>query len=175
MESGGVGDEKKPARSSGPRAPGDVSLSTRVLLDAVRQTIDRTADRDERMRAVVGLLADGMPKYTWTGIYLLDGETLVLHNQKGQPTPHERIPIGQGICGLAARERRTVVVPDVGRDPRYLACSHDTRSEIVVPIFKDGKVLGEIDVDSHLPDAFDQEDRRLLEETARLLAEAIDS
>lgn len=95
---------------------------------------------------------------------------LVLHNQIGLPTPHERIPIGQGICGLAARERRSVVVPDVTRDPRYLACSLATRSEIVVPIMRGPEVLGEIDVDSDRLDAFGDEDRVLLEETAELVA-----
>jgi GAF domain-containing protein len=139
----------------------------------VREAIRGTADRNELLRRAVRALSEGMARYTWTGIYLLEGETLVLHNQVGLPTPHETIPIGQGICGLAARQRKTVVVPDVGKDPRYLACSLKTRSEIVVPIFKNGEVVGEIDVDSDLLDAFDEEDRRLLEETARMIGEAL--
>ncbi len=145
----------------------------RTLMDQVlariRAVVQSADDRDERLRQVVQILGEWRTKYTWAGIYLIEGETLLLHNQVGLPTPHERIPIGQGICGLAAREGRTVVVPDVGKDSRYLACTHETRSEIVVPIFKDGRVVGEIDIDSNDLDAFDQEDRRLLEETARLL------
>ncbi len=146
----------------------------RTLMDQVlariRAVVQSADDRDARLRQVVQILGERRTKYTWAGVYLIEGETLVLHNQVGLPTPHERIPIGRGICGLAARERRTVVVPDVGKDSRYLACGHETRSEIVVPIFKDGRVIGEIDIDSNDLDAFDQEDRRLLEETARLLA-----
>ena len=143
------------------------------LLAKIREAIHRLRDRDARLRSVVRILSEGMRKYTWTGIYLLEGETLILHNQIGMPTPHETIPIGDGICGLAARERKTVVVPDVGEDPRYLACSPSTRSEIVVPIFRGADVAGEIDVDSDRLDAFDEEDRRLLEEVARLVGEAL--
>lgn len=146
------------------------SGSVATTLEAIRRSIAGRADRDERLRAVVKILSESRPHYTWTGIYLLEAGTLVLHNQIGLPTPHERIPIGQGICGLAARERRSVVVPDVTRDPRYLACSLATRSEIVVPIVRGAEVLGEIDVDSDRLDAFGDEDRTLLEETADLVA-----
>lgn len=167
-------ERRRVSRTPAPEGPpASVTPGIRVLLDGVRETLQAESDPDERLRSVVRVLSAGMPKYTWTGIYLLQGDTLVLHNQVGLPTQHERIPIGQGICGLAARERRTVVVPDVGKDPRYLACSPATRSEIVVPIFKDGRVVGEIDIDSDLPDAFDQEDRRLLEAMARLLGDAV--
>jgi GAF domain-containing protein len=140
------------------------------MLARLRDAIGAAADRDAAMRAVVLALSGAHPHYTWTGIYLLDGETLVLHNQVGAPTPHERIPVGRGICGLAAREARTVVVPDVTRDPRFLACSLSTRSEIVVPIRSGDRVFGEIDVDSDQPDAFDDADRRLLEAVAADLA-----
>lgn len=161
------------APRGGSPEPAGAAFDRQVLLQRVRRALRRSADRDDRLRSVVRILSRGVRKYTWTGIYLLEGGALVLHNQAGLPTPHETIPIGQGICGLAARERRTVVVPDVGKDPRYLACSHLTRSEIVVPIFKEGQVAGEIDIDSDLPDAFDEEDRRLLEEAARLVGEAL--
>ena len=158
-------------RTDGTARGNAAGAEARPTLATIRAAVDAEGDRDGRLRRVVRILSAGNPKFTWTGIYLLDGEDLVLHNQVGEPTPHERIPVGQGICGLAVRERRTVVVPDVGKDPRYLACSLETRSEIVVPIFKDGRVVGEIDVDSRIHDAFDQDDRRLLEETSRLLAE----
>ena len=111
--------------------------------------------------------------YNWVGIYMVDGEDLVLTAWEGpEATEHVRIPIGQGICGLAAREHRTVIVDDVNADPRYLACFPQTRSEIVVPIFSaDGSgVIGEIDIDSDTPTAFDKDDDEFLKEVAKLLS-----
>ena len=150
-----------------PAAPASQFAS---LLAHLRAAIGAAADRDAALRDVVGILSREHPHYTWTGIYLLEGETLVLHNQVGAPTPHERIPVVKGICGLAAREARTVVVPDVTMDPRFLACSLSTRSEIVVPIRSGDRVFGEIDVDSDQPDAFGDADRLLLEAVAGELA-----
>ncbi|HXH28519.1 MAG TPA: GAF domain-containing protein, partial [Candidatus Polarisedimenticolia bacterium] len=125
------------------------------LLGRIRAAVRRPSGTDDRLRTIVRILSEGVAKYTWTGVYLLQGDRLVLHNQVGPATPHETIPIGEGICGLAARQGKTVLVPDVGRNPSYLACSHTTRSEIVVPILKEGRVIGEIDVDSDRLDAFD--------------------
>jgi L-methionine (R)-S-oxide reductase len=95
---------------------------------------------------------------------------LVLGAFVGEPTPHVRIPITQGICGAAVASGETVVVDDVHADPRYLSCSLKTKSEIVVPITAHGKVIGEIDIDSHLPAAFTASDRAFLEEVARIIA-----
>ena len=116
-------------------------------------------------------LRSGVSHFTWVGVYMLEGtETLVLKAWDGPaPTEHVRIPIGQGICGLAARESRTVIVDDVNKDPRYLACFRETRSEIVVPILANGKVVGEIDVDSNTPSAFTPKDKELLEAVAEEL------
>lgn len=123
---------------------------------------------------LLGLLAatlhDNFPHYTGVYIYLLEGETLVLGPYRGRPTEHTRIPIGAGICGRAARVKETVVVDDVNADAEYIACSLQTRSEIVVPIMRDGRVFGEIDIDSDAPAAFTARDREFLEEIARLLA-----
>lgn len=131
-----------------------------------------TGDADEAVRAAVRAIHESSDRYDWTGVYLLDGDdTLVLSHFIGEPTPHTRIPLNQGICGAAARERLTLIVPDVQADPRYLSCSIRTRSEIVVPILKDGRVIGEIDVDSWAPDAFGAADREELEQVAGLLAE----
>ncbi len=161
MTAGGIGERDAAAPDRG------------ALLKKIREAIHSATGKDDLLRAVVRVLSEGVGDYTWTGIYILEGDTLVLHNQIGTPTPHERIPLGAGICGLAARERKTVVVPDVGLDSRYLACSPTTRSEIVVPIFKGSEVVGEIDVDSDRQDAFGEEDRRLLEETAQLVGERL--
>jgi len=113
-----------------------------------------------------------LPHYDWVGIYLLKGDELVLFVWDGpQATEHTRIPLGKGVCGLAARERRTVIVDDVNEEPRYLACFPSTRSEIVVPIITpEGRVLGEIDIDSDRPSAFGGDDQAFLEKIAELLA-----
>jgi GAF domain-containing protein len=104
------------------------------------------------------------------GFYLLQGEELLLGPFEGKPTPHTRISLSQGICGAAASSGETVIVDDVNADPRYLACSLETRSEIVVPIFNRGRILGEIDIDSDQPAAFTAQDRELLETVAALIA-----
>jgi L-methionine (R)-S-oxide reductase len=121
------------------------------------------------LQAAVAALAR-LPHYDWVGVYVLEGNELVLGPFSGRPSPHTRIPLGRGICGAAAAEKATIVVDDVHADPRYLACSPDTRSEIVVPIMRGNDVLGEIDVDSDRPAAFGETDRRLLEAVAARLA-----
>jgi len=122
------------------------------------------------MEGAVAALKQGIPYYSWVGIYLAEGDELALGPFLGKPSPHARIPLGRGICGAAATEKRTIVVDDVNSDPRYLACSIETKSEIVVPIMRGTEVLGEIDIDSDRPAAFGPADRRLLEAVAALLA-----
>jgi GAF domain-containing protein len=143
------------------------------LLTAIRSAIASAPNPDSAMTQAVRLLKDAIPYYSWVGIYLLDGDELALGPFLGKPSPHTRIPLGSGICGAAATEKATIVVDDVNADSRYLACSIDTRSEIVVPIMEDGQVLGEIDIDSDRPAAFGDADRRLLEQVAALLAESL--
>ncbi|RMF56665.1 MAG: type II 3-dehydroquinate dehydratase [Calditrichaeota bacterium] len=137
----------------------------------VKNTLAEMSQIDNVLVEVVRLLKERFPKYTWVGIYLVEGEELVLHNFLGRPTPHSRIPIGQGICGAAVAEKQSIIVPDVNADPRYLACSIETRSEIVVPIRRGEEIFGEIDIDSDFPDSFHQGDQELLESIAGLLAE----
>jgi len=126
--------------------------------------------RPDWLKAIFLLLQKERPHYNWVGFYYVSGNELILGPFVGAPSPHVRIPLDRGICGAAVRERRTVNVPDVGADPRYLACSLETRSEIVVPIEFEGRVVGEIDIDSHQLDAFGPDDHTLLEEIARRLA-----
>jgi GAF domain-containing protein len=107
------------------------------------------------------------------GIYLLRDGELVLGPFLGKPSPHTRIPVGRGICGAAAAEKQTIVVDDVNADERYLACSLETRSEIVVPIMRGDLVIGEVDVDSDRAAAFGPKDRALLEAVAAMLGDKL--
>ena len=136
-----------------------------------RQLTASASDARTMMTEIVELLQRERPLYHWVGIYLIENGELVLGPFVGKPTPHTRIPLNQGICGAAASSGETVIVDDVNADPRYLACSLETRSEIVVPIARNGRVLGEIDIDSDIPAAFTDQDRALLEAVALVLAE----
>ncbi len=139
------------------------------VINELEQRCKQSTDRDTLLKETVQLLKQRIPKYTWVGIYLLEKEELVLHNFLGRPTPHERIPVGKGICGAAVAQEESIIVPDVTADSRYLACSIETKSEIVVPIFARNKVVGEIDIDSDLKDIFHDGDRSLLEACASIL------
>ncbi len=142
----------------------------RGALAAVDRIVNRESEADEVLRQVVELLHDRFERYSWVGIYLVEGDELVLGPWKGpQATEHVRIPVGRGICGAAAASGRTEVVDDVTADERYLACFPSTRSEIVVPIAYEGRVVGEIDVDSDVAAAFAPADREFLERVSLLV------
>jgi GAF domain-containing protein len=140
-------------------------------LAAIRRILEGGGDADDVLRQVVGLLQERFEHYSWVGIYLVEGDELVLGPWQGpEATEHVRIPVGQGICGAAAATGVTEVVDDVNADPRYLACFPSTRSEIVVPISYEGRVVGEIDIDSDRPAAFGADDREFLENVAVLIS-----
>ena len=143
------------------------------IFNDVKRAIAAAGDGQAAMDTAVSELKARIPDYTWVGIYLMDGNELVLGPYRGKPSPHTRIPLGNGICGAAATEKATIIVDDVNADPRYLACSIETKSEIVVPIMRGSDVLGEIDIDSDRPAAFGARDRALLEPVAALLAERL--
>jgi GAF domain-containing protein len=158
------------------------STSAPKKIDEVRKALDslnsegRTAD--QLMEGVTLLLNKHMLKYNWVGFYMLEPGAnppmLVLGHFQGAMTPHTRIPLNQGICGAAASSGKTVVVDDVNNDPRYLACSLETKSEIVAPVFVHGKVAGELDIDIHIPAAFGAEDRELVEYCAQLVGKRLE-
>jgi L-methionine (R)-S-oxide reductase len=140
-------------------------------LEAVDRMLNRESEADEVLRQTVELLYDRFGHYSWVGIYFVEGDDLVLGPWKGpQATEHVRIPVGQGVCGVAAASGVTEVVGDVNADARYLACFPSTRSEIVVPIAYEGRVVGEIDIDSDEAAAFTDEDRAFLERVALLIS-----
>jgi len=145
-----------------------------LLLAGIRRSAAAAQSLDALQKEIVEAIAAGLPDYNWVGFYMLDPadpQTLVLGAFVGEPTPHVRIPIHQGICGAAVAARETIVVDDVNADPRYLSCSISTRSEIVVPIWAHGQVVGEIDIDSHTPAAFTSADREFLEQVARIVGQ----
>jgi GAF domain-containing protein len=130
------------------------------------------------MEGITRLLNKHMLKYNWVGFYMLEEganpPVLVLGHYQGAMTPHTHIFLNQGICGAAASSGKTVIVDDVKKDPRYLACSLETMSEIVVPIFVRGTVVGELDIDSHFPAAFGSDDRELVEYCAQLIGKRME-
>jgi GAF domain-containing protein len=143
----------------------------RAVLEAVEALAQRDADSDAIVRDTVEALHDGVAAYSWVGIYFVEGDDLVLGPWKGPAaTEHVRIPVGEGVCGAAAASGHTEIVDDVAADSRYLACFASTRSEIVVPIRYDDRVVAEIDIDSDAPAAFGPADRELLERVADLIS-----
>jgi len=123
---------------------------------------------------VVNFLYNNFSLYSWIGIYIIKGNDLVLGPWKGpNATEHTNIPLGKGVCGSAALSGKTEVVDDVSSDDRYLSCFLSTKSEIVVPIKKEDKTIGEIDIDSDRPTAFTDADKIFLEKVADMLTEHI--
>ena len=144
-----------------------------VAEETVKQILFKS-DAADVLQNVVDYLYKYFDKYSWVGIYLVEGKYLVLGPWNGeQATEHTKIPVGKGVCGSAAQSGKTEVVADVSKDDRYLACFVSTRSEIVVPIKKSGVVVGEIDIDSGVSDAFDKSDVVFLEKIADMLGEHI--
>ena len=126
----------------------------------------------ERMQVICDYLGSHMPHYDWVGFYISDVKNKKLHLGPfyGEPTEHTSISYGKGVCGQAAETQKTFVIDDVAEEKNYIACSIHVKSEIVVPIIKDQIVVGQIDIDSHTPAAFKEEDQQLLEQICLELA-----
>lgn len=120
------------------------------------------------MANMAALLFHQLPDLNWAGFYLMKGGELVLGPFQGKPACI-RIPLGRGVCGTAAATRETQLVPDVHAFPGHIACDADSRSEIVVPLIRNGMIIGVLDLDSPKPGRFDEDDRAGLESAAGLL------
>ena len=151
------------------------STKAAAVIKELEELAFQAHSRQELMTQICQRLHERMLKYNWVGFYMIEKgapgqpDMLVLGPFVGAMTPHTRIPLHQGLCGAAASSGKTVVVDDVSSDPRYLACSLETKWEIVVPIFVRGAVVGELDIDSHFSAAFAAEDRELVERCASLV------
>ena len=152
--------------------PSETGRVDRILSD-MRYYTDHEGDLTAVLANVAAVLKARRPHYSWVGFYLFtsDPQEMVLGPYQGPPTCTTRIPLTAGICGLAARERKTIVIPDVRTDPRYIACSPTVLSEIVVPLLDGARVLGVLDVDSNALDAFGPDDHALLEAVASYIVE----
>ena len=158
-----------------PPGPPPTEAQTRLVPELAAR-IARGDAHEAVLDHLVEAVDAAFPAYAWTGVYVTKGDTLVLGPFRGPDSPHHRIKIGadgvgtEGICGWVAAHGVPQVIPDVNADPRYLACSAVIQSEIVVPIVRDGRVLGVIDIDSETPALFTQTDLAILAELATLVA-----
>ena len=141
------------------------------LIEALRGLLDGETDLIANAANTAALLFERLPAVNWAGFYFLRGDELVLGPFQGR-VACVRIKLGSGVCGTAAAHRETIVVPDVHAFPGHIACDAASRSEIVVPLLRDGKLLGVLDIDSPLPDRFRDADRLLCEQVATLLMRA---
>jgi len=145
------------------------------LLSSIKNILSEPAHSwEERLKKVCELLQKNQSHYDWVGFYFANFDTQMLHLKAfaGTPTEHTAIPFGKGICGQVALSNASLVVPDVQAEDNYLSCGIDVRSEIVVPIFVDGRNVGQIDIDSHALDPFKPEDEVFLEEVCKIVADA---
>jgi len=147
-----------------------------TLLKKITWILDTPYSHEERLRAVCELLRSAVSTYEWVGFYLVDPEKkdeLYLGPYAGAETEHTRIKFGQGICGQAAETLDVYVVDDVSKADNYLACSIHVKSEIVLPIFVDGDLFGELDIDSHTTAAFTEQDREFLKKICEMVSDMI--
>ena len=159
-------DMKKPAEDADKKQVySDLYAQGKALLEGESDAVANAAN-------LSALLFHGLPELNWAGFYFLRGDTLVVGPFQGKPAC-VRIPLGRGVCGTAAAERRTRLVDDVNAFAGHIACDIDSRSEIVVPLVRDGEVLGVLDLDAPVTGRFDADDRAGLERIAGLWVAAL--
>lgn len=134
------------------------------LIKEIESFITAGESRSNVLLNTSKLLKNNVYHYDWVGFYLLDAQksTLILGPYSGKPTEHTLIPVGKGVCGQVAENKKLKIVQDVSQEGNYIACSIDVQSEIVVPIIRDGEFVAEIDIDSHSPSPFTTDDENFL-------------
>lgn len=147
-------------------------LLIKLTLEA-REILRSTKDKGEKLKAVCKLLRDNVCYYNWVGFYAVDEKKpteLRLVCYEGEPTEHLRIQFGEGICGMVAMLKKTLIVQDVSKEDNYLSCSPKVKSEIVIPIFRSNEIIGELDIDSHIESPFTLDDEKFLTEIAKMVS-----
>ena len=146
------------------------------LAEKIREIANSELDKNAKLKAICKSLRDNVPHYNWVGFYLVDKtrqNELILGPFEGEPTEHERIQFGEGICGQAAQLQRTFVVQDVSKETNYLSCSLNVKSELVMPIFKNEEIVGELDIDSHTLSAFKHQDKVFLGKICKIVSKLL--
>ena len=141
-----------------------------LLLQKVKEILSTNLNADAKLKAICKLLKEKVSYYDWVGFYIVNKEKpneLVLGPFEGEPTEHVRILFGNGICGQAASLKKTFVVQDVSKETNYLSCSSKVKAEIVIPIFRNEKIVGELDIDSHNMSPFTADDKTFLIKVAK--------
>ena len=152
---------------------GGLPVNYEELLSEVAAIVSSEPAPVDKLASVCELLRERVAHYDWVGFYLVDPvqpRELVLGPYSGAHTDHSHIPFGRGVCGQAAEREETLVVRDVAAETNYLSCNPDVKSEIVLPIMRDGVFAGELDIDSHEPASFTDADWSFLESVCELVS-----
>ena len=155
------------------QAGATMTLTHQELLKEFQEFSKSARTAESVMQLINQRLHEKMTRYNWVGFYLVDPADpgiLLVGPFEGSFTPNARIPLNRGLCGAAASGGKTVVVPDVSKDPRYLAGSNMVKSEIVVPIFVKGKLVAELDIESYFADTFTRSEQEFVEGCAAVVA-----
>ncbi|MEM1513762.1 MAG: GAF domain-containing protein [Candidatus Thermoplasmatota archaeon] len=143
------------------------------LIKEIEAIVSLPLDINSKLEKICILLKEKIHYYNWVGFYFAKDGNLILGPFCGDDTEHKIIPFGKGICGQAAESKKSLIVQDVTKEKNYLACSKKVKAEIVIPIIRKGKFLGEIDIDSHYLSPFSKNDKEFLEEVCRIVAKII--
>jgi L-methionine (R)-S-oxide reductase len=149
---------------------GEAALDADAVVRALQGAFARGSGRREVLQLAASRIHAAGPPYTGVYLYMVHGDELVLEAFDGRATDHTRIPVGRGICGRAVAEGRDLNVPDVTNADGYLACSVETKSELVVLVRRHDEILGQIDIDSDVPDGFDAAEQEAVKTVADALA-----
>tara|TARA_B100000282_G_C31678745_1_gene465684 strand:+ start:422 stop:883 length:462 start_codon:yes stop_codon:yes gene_type:complete len=147
-----------------------------ILLKEIKLYLETSSSFEESLKWICNLLKKRVEKYHWVGYYMNDekNKRLVLKCFSGKPTSHKIIPYGKGVCGQVANKKKTIIVDDVESEENYISCNIDVKSEIVVPLFLNNIIMGQIDIDSNFPSAFNSHDELFLIEINSLVSKLLE-
>lgn len=147
-----------------------------ILLKEIKLYLETSSSFEESLKWICNLLKKRVEKFHWVGYYMNDekNKRLVLKCFSGKPTSHKIIPYGKGVCGQVANKKKTIIVDDVESEENYISCNIDVKSEIVVPLFLNNIIMGQIDIDSNFPSAFNSHDELFLIEINSLVSKLLE-
>ncbi|MFW5945726.1 MAG: GAF domain-containing protein [Candidatus Natronoplasma sp.] len=154
-------------------AGGKIKMDRDKIIKKVRDIVEKDKDKKPKLKDICMVLQNELNGYDWVGFYLVENGELVLGPYVGESTDHTNIDFGEGVCGQAAERQDIFLVDDVKQEENYLSCSPKVESEIVVPVFKEGEIVGELDIDSHEKGHFGKEDEEVLEEITEMVGKIL--